>query len=137
MTIELFYLAATAVLLACLWIPFVIGVNTTPYDGGRDHDFGRIPPDMTKFPGWVQRANRAHLNLLEQFAPLAALVLIAHVAGISNDVTVWSVVVFFWLRVAHAIGMVSGLAGIPVRPILFTSAWLAVLTFASQIFLAG
>lgn len=137
MTTELFFLTLTAILLASLWIPFVVGVNTTPYDGGRDHDFGRIPPDMTKFPAWVQRANRAHLNLLEQFAPFAALVLIAHVAGISNDVTVWSAVAFFWLRVAHAVGMVTGLAGIPVRPILFTAAWLAVLAFASQILLVA
>jgi uncharacterized MAPEG superfamily protein len=36
----------------------------------------------------VIRANRAHLNAVESFAPFAAVVLIGRVAGISDSVTV-------------------------------------------------
>ena len=36
------------------------------------------------------------------FGCIAALVLAAHVAGVSNEATVWGATVFFWARVAYA-----------------------------------
>jgi hypothetical protein len=52
------------------------------------------------------------------------VVLIAHVAGISTTVTLAASATFFWLHVAHAAGMISGLARYPARPIIFTDNWL-------------
>ncbi len=130
MTLELFWLTLTALLAASLWIPFIVGVNT---ETGKDFsDFTR-PPDLTTMRPWVHRAWRAHQNLLETLIPFAAVILIAHMAGISTSVTVFAAVTFFWLRVAHAIGMISGLARFPVRPILFTASWLCTIAVGLQL----
>lgn len=51
---------------------------------------------------WVHRSHRAHLNLIEQFVPFAAIVLVAHVAHVSTPITRWAVITFFWLRVDAA-----------------------------------
>ncbi len=129
MTPELWWLTCTAVLASSLWIPFIVGMNTV----AKAHaDFAR-PPDMRAMPDWVQRAHRAHLNLIEQFVPFAVVVLVAHLAGVSNAVTVWAAAGFFFLRVAHAAGMIGGWARMPVRPALFTAAWLCVLAIAGAV----
>ena len=134
MSTELTYLALTALLASAMWIPYIVGVNMHPSDNV-DADFRR-PRDLNTVPEWVHRAHRAHLNLLEQFLPMAVLVLIGAHAGVSNTITVWCVAVFFWLRVAHAIGMVSGIARFPVRPILFTSGWLCIVVYGWQLMTA-
>ncbi|MGL4240946.1 MAG: MAPEG family protein [Beijerinckiaceae bacterium] len=132
MTTELTWLMLTAVLAASLWIPCIVGVNTSTFDG-QEASFER-PPDHRNMPAWVHRAHRAHLNLLEQFLPFAVMVLVAHQLKVSTAVTQWCVVIFFWLRVAHAVGMISGLARMPVRPLLFTAGWVVMLVFAWQVF---
>lgn len=131
MTNELFWLLMTAMLAASLWMPYIIGINTTEFEG-KDEIFVR-PPDQKKMLPWVQRSYRAHLNLLEQFLPFAAIVIIAHLLKVSTPITVWSAFLFFWLRFAHAIGMISGLARLPVRPMLYVAGWLVTMAIAWQI----
>ncbi len=131
MTTELFWLLMTATLAASLWIPYIVGINTTAYEGQADA-FVR-PPDTSKMAAWVHRSHRAHLNLLEQFVPFAAIVIIAHLLKVSTPITVWCVMLFFWLRVAHAVGMITGLARLPVRPILFTAGWLVTMVMVWQV----
>ena len=132
MSTELTYLALTSLLAACMWLPYIIGVNMHPVDPAAD--FYR-PPDLKQFPAWVYRSHRAHLNLLEQLVPMAVLLLIAHAQAISTPVTQWAVILFFWLRVAHAIGMTTGLTRFPFRPIIFTSAWVCILAVGWQVLL--
>ena len=68
-------------------------------------------------PEWGKRAERAHLNLLANLPAFAALVLVAGLAGVSNEVTEIGAQQFFWARVAHA---VIYIAGIPyIRAIAF------------------
>ncbi|MGS4944154.1 MAPEG family protein [Meridianimarinicoccus sp. RP-17] len=130
MTAELFWLTLTALLAASLWLPFIVGMNT---QAGRAHaDFLR-PPDLRALPAWMHRAHRAHLNLLEQFLPFAVVVLVAHLAGVSTPVTVWASVAFFWVRLAHAAGMISGMARMPLRPVLFTAGWVCILAIAAVV----
>lgn len=133
MTTELTYLTLTLLLAASMWIPYIVGVNMHPQTG--IDDFER-PPPLTGFPPWVHRAHRAHLNLIEAAMPFAALVLLAHALNISTPVTVWAVSGFFWLRLVHAVGMVSGVARFPVRPIIFSLSWICTLAIAVQVFLA-
>ena len=133
MTTELAYLIATMMLAASMWIPYIVGVNMIPSDG--PVDFTR-PPDLHIMPAWVHRAHRAHLNLLETATPFAALVILAHVMGVSTVVTVGASIAFFWLRLAHAIGMISGMAGFPVRPIIFSASWLCTIAIGVQLLLA-
>lgn len=114
MTPDLTYLAYSALLLGVLWIPYFVGQTMangflTP-ENYRD-------PTMPDAPLWVQRANRAHINNVQVFAPFAALVLIAHITGQSNAMTALWCMVFFWARLAHA---VVYLLGIPyIRTIAF------------------
>lgn len=133
MTTELFWLLLTAILASSLWIPYIIGVNTAEYEG-KASEFIR-PPDHSKMPAWIHRSHRAHLNLLEQFVPFAVIVIAGHILQVSTVVTVWCAILFFVIRVAHAVGMITGKARMPVRPVLFAAGWLVTLVFASQVLL--
>ena len=133
MTTELTSLTLPLILAASMWIPYIVGVNMHPQSG--IDDFQR-PPPLTGYPPWVHRAHRANLNLIEAAVPFAALLLLAHPLGVSTPITVWGAAGFFWLRLAHAIGMVSGLARFPVRPIIFTLSWLCTIAIAFQVLTA-
>lgn len=127
MTPDLHYLAWTALLLAALWIPFFIGLV-------REHGLPKPEnyrdPALPHLPLWVQRANRAHINLVQAFAPFAALVLIIHVTGQANGATAFWTATFFWSRVAHAI---VHIAGIPyLRTVFFLIGFLAVVMLFLQ-----
>lgn len=130
LTMELAVVALLAGFAASLWIPYIVGVNLHPQQG---HDPFDRPAPLTGFPPWVHRAHRAHLNLLEQFLPFAVLVLVIDRIGAYSALTYWATIVFALLRVAHAIGMISGRAGFPTRPVLFVGGWLCCLAllFAS------
>ena len=110
MSPDLRYLAYTALLTALLWISYIVSqvVTNGPLSGEN-----YVDPKPRPVPLWGQRANRAHLNAVESFAPFAALVLIAHVAGKENGMTAFWTISFFWLRLLHAIVY---LAGIPLCP---------------------
>jgi uncharacterized MAPEG superfamily protein len=71
-------------------------------------------PEMT---GWAGRAARAHRNMLENLILFAVLVLVAHIVGVHNAMTLLGAQLFFWGRVAHAIVYVAGI------PWLRTAAW--------------
>lgn len=133
MTSELFWLMMTAILASSLWIPFIVGVNTAPGPHDAPDSFV-VPPDPLKTTPWVARSYRAHQNLLEQFAPFAVIVLTGHALGVSNAVTGWCAMLFFWLRVAHAVGMITAWARLPWRPIIFTAAWIVTMVYAWQVF---
>jgi uncharacterized MAPEG superfamily protein len=131
MTTELTWLVYTAILAASLWIPYIVGVNVTEF-AGKDQLFER-PPDLSKMAPWVQRSYRAHLNLLEQLLPFSIVVVVGALAGISTPVTVWCAILFFWLRVAHAVGMITGVAKFPIRPLIYVAGWIVTLVYAWQI----
>lgn len=130
MSIELTMLLAATLLVASLWIPYIVGVNLHPIAG--TDPFAR-PPDHAQFPDWVQRANRAHLNLVEQYVPFAGALLIAHVLGVTSIGVQTAAVAFVILRVVHATGMIMGWARMPVRPVLFTSGYVAILVICVEI----
>jgi uncharacterized MAPEG superfamily protein len=130
MTTELTILTWLMVLATSLWIPYIIGVNRHPPVG--TNPFIR-PPDGSQQPDWVRRADRAHMNLLEQGMPFAALVLVAHAAGVSSAATVWAAAIFLGLRVIHAVGMISGRLLFPLRSIVFTLGWICTLVIAAEV----
>lgn len=133
MTIELTVLLVTAILAATLWMPFVILSGRA--DSAPFQSFERMA-QVWEMSDAAQRAYRAHLNLLEQFLPFAVIVVVAHLAGVSNGVTVWASVAFLALRSLHALGMVAGWARMPLRPLLFTGGWLCILALAGAVLLA-
>lgn len=129
---ELGVLTCLMVLAASLWIPYIVGVNK--YLPETVNPFQR-PHSGEGLPDWVLRANRAHVNLIEQGLPFAIIVLVLHVTDNFNAITFWAAIVFFWLRVAHAVGMITGLAQMPARPLIFTAGWVCILVLASQLWL--
>jgi uncharacterized MAPEG superfamily protein len=121
MSTDLKYLAYTAMLTAALWIPYIVcqvmsnGLLTPP---------NYVDPTPRPVPLWGKRADRTYVNAVEAFAPFAALVIVAHLAGKSNAMTAFWAMSFFWLRLAHA---VVYLFAIPyVRTLLFTLGFVAV-----------
>jgi uncharacterized MAPEG superfamily protein len=106
MTPDLIYLAWTALLLALLWIPYFIGLTL---EHGLPTPKVYRDPTVPHLPLWVHRANRAHINLVQAFAPFAVLVLTAHVSGQANETTALWAMVFFWSRIGHAIVHVLGI----------------------------
>jgi uncharacterized MAPEG superfamily protein len=130
---ELFWLLLTMILATSLWIPFIVGVNITP-NAGFDADPFVVPPDPLKAPPWIARSYRAHQNLLEQAMPFAAIVLIGHALGVSSATTKFCAMAFFWLRVLHAIGMITAWARLPWRPIIFSAGWVVTIVYAWQVF---
>lgn len=130
MTTELFYLLFTAILTGVLWIPVVIGyvLSRGPL---KPSDY-KIAPS-SPLPAWVNRANRAHINAVENLVTFAVVVLIAHAAGVSTSTTATSAAVYFYARAAHAVVHITGFSLFRARTVLFTIAWLAFLAFAIEL----
>jgi len=122
MSTDLKYLAFTAILTASLWIPYVVAQVKT---NGPLRPENYLDPTQLPLPAWGKRADRTYINAVETFAPFAALVIVAHLAGKANAMTAFWAMAFFWLRLAHA---AVYLLGIPlVRTIIFTLGYVAVL----------
>ena len=72
---------------------------------------------MPEYAGWAGRARRAHLNMIENLALFAALVLIAAVSGKANATTAMGAMIFFCGLLAYAVIYLIGI------PWLRTLAW--------------
>lgn len=128
MTTELTYLFFSALLLALAWIPHIVGQIATSGLLTRN-DYTNLR-EQSDFPAWVRRANRAHVNLVEQFGAFAALVLMAHSLEVTSGTMALAAAVFFWARVAHFVVFIAGVGILMARTVIFTVAWLAILVFA-------
>lgn len=114
MTTDLMMLIASAVLTVLLALPYSTGFMLTRglyVVAGNREDF---PPGS----GWIGRAHRAHLNMVENIVPFAVLVLAAAVAGKADAWTALGAQVFFYSRVAHAVVYIAGV------PWVRTFAWI-------------
>lgn len=132
MTPELTYLAYTALLTSLLWLPYILGVIMTIGLIPALHFRTALPSDT---PDWVHRANRTHQNAIENLAPFAVMVIVAHMAGVSNEMTAFWAMLFFFARLAHAVVF---WIGIPyVRTIVFAVGLIAVLGIFYEIMTAA
>ena len=105
-TFELVILLVTAVWTVSLVTPAFIARIMSPKGitwglGNRDYE-----PNL---PEWHGRSNRAHANMVENLSPFAIIVLVAHIAGVSNDWTQAGALAFFVFRVLHAVCYIAGL----------------------------
>ena len=121
---------ATA-LTILLWIPYTLA---------HIMNVGLLPTltyksDDTPLAAWAARAKKAHANAIENLAPFAVLVLVAHQLDISNTATTSAAVAYFWLRLAHFIAYT---ANVPFgRTVTFAGAWGAQLCILFQILTLG
>jgi len=86
--------------LLCVLMPFVYVGGLSQIAGGFLWGFGNRDQPL-ELPPWAARAKRGHANMVENLAPFAALVLVAHVAGKANETTALGAEIFLWGRVAH------------------------------------
>ena len=130
MTTELFYLLLTTILTGALWIPVVIGyvLSRGPL---KPSDYKVAP--TSPLPAWVNRANRAQVNAVENLVTFATVVLIARAAGVSTPAMQICAAVYFYARAAHAVVHITGFSLFRARTVLFTVAWIAFLTFAIEL----
>jgi len=77
--------------------------------------------DMPELSGWARRAQRAHLNMLENLPLFIALVLVAELTKRTGGLSALGAELFFWSRLAQGIIHVLGIP------------WLRTLAFAVSV----
>lgn len=127
MTTDLKMLTWTAGVTALMWIPYILAhissVGLMEAVTYRADDAPRA--------AWVTRAKKAHYNAIENLAPFAALVIVAHLTGAASAATAAAAITSFWARVAH---YVVYTAGVPfARTICFAVGWAAMACIFWQI----
>lgn len=134
MTTTTFWLLATIVLTASLWMPYIldrfirIGVLRTLGNPGAD--------DANEQSAWARRAQRAHINAIENlaiFAPLALLAL--HLDLGESSLVNTASALYFFARAAHYVVYVLGIPAL--RTITFLAGFGAQLALAVAIARAG
>lgn len=126
MTPDLTYLTWAAALCAVVWVPYILARIMA---WGLTQAMG-YPEDPPALPNWAQRSTRAHLNLVENLAPFAALVLVAHVTGLANETTAMGAAVFFWARVVQWLTHVFGVPYVRTVAFAVSLVGLAIIFFA-------
>ncbi len=116
MSIELTYLVWIAAICAVIWIPYVVMRANVQ---GLTTSLGY--PKPTDLGDFARRAERAHLNLVENLPVFAALVLAAEFTNTHTALTYWGAVLFFYGRLAHIPIMWFGIPYL--RTLVFTVSW--------------
>ena len=89
------------------------------------------PDDPAPLSPWAASMKAAHANAVENLVVFAALVLVAHAVGVSNEATAMASQVYLWARVVH---LLSYTARIPwVRTVSFVVGFGCQITLAWQI----
>ena len=128
------YLGLSGLLTVLLWTPYILarlfvwGLPTflSNYPDG-------FPAQQPEPPLWAQRAQRAHLNLVETLPAFAAVVLaVGLLKGEAAGATValWAQV-FFFARLGHALVYTLGVPYL--RTPVYLVSWAAVLMIGAQV----
>jgi uncharacterized MAPEG superfamily protein len=127
MTTELQYTTWVAVLTAVMWMPYVLNMIMVR---GLLNAVG-YPESPKPLGPWAARMKSANENAVANLAIFAPLVLIAHVAGVTNEATVMACVIFFWARLVHAVTYTFAVPWL--RTVAFVVGFGCQLTMAIQI----
>ena len=127
MTSELMSLTWVTALTSVLWIPYIL--NAIAVRGLMDAV--GYPEDPKPLAGWAAKMKAAHENAVANLVVFAALVMIAHAAGVSNETTVMAGQIYFWARVVH---LLSYTFAIPwVRTLSFVTGFACQAAFVLQL----
>ena len=119
-SLELRYLIYTAILMAVIWMPYILA-----HIAQVGFVLALSYPERVDMPPWAARLKRAHYNLVENIPLFAIAVMAGEFRGIHTAVTAACAMVFFWARVAHPVAAISNIWG--TRTAAFTVGWVAVL----------
>lgn len=84
MTVDVRLLVYSASICIVMWLPYILVAIKT---------FGLMPmvsyptPSYDGLPDWARRLYRAHMNMVENLAPFAVLVIAAQLTGAANEMT--------------------------------------------------
>ena len=128
MTPELTTLTWVLALQLVMWVPYILNLITVR--GLIDAvGYPESPPPMAD---WAERMKKAHYNSVENLVVFAALVIVVHLAGVSNNITALACTVYFWARLVH---FVAYTLAIPwVRTLAFAVAWGSQVALLVQLF---
>ena len=127
MSVELEMLVWVSTLTLFMWVPYMLSAVV---NDGLIASFKWQGDEKQRFI-WAERAKRAHYNAIENLIPFAAIVIVAHLAEISNDATAAAATAYFWLRAIHYVFYAVGISYI--RTAAFALSWLAQLCIVYQI----
>ena len=99
MTIELKYLVLVTTFTALMWIPYIFNMIAVR---GLIDAVG-YPENPKPMASWATRMKASHYNAVENLAVFAALVLVAHIAGVKGEATALACTIYFWARIVHYI----------------------------------
>lgn len=105
---EVLWLSLSAMMTGLMFIPYILDRIAVR---GLMRTLGNPRPDDKPLHEWAQRAQRAHLNAVENLVVFATLVAAAQFTGISTHWTVLGCFLYFWARLAHYL---SYTVGVPV-----------------------
>ena len=98
LSIDIRLLVYSALLCLVVWLPYILaGIGHF----GLTRMVSYPACDFRELPQWAQRLHRAHMNLVENLAPFAILVLVAHMIGAANEMTALGARLFFWARIVQ------------------------------------
>ncbi len=106
MTAELHWLSLTALVVALYWVPYILNRMASQ---GILEAMRNTAENETQPAAWARRAQAAHGVAMENFPLFAALILAAHVAGVSNGVTAAAAPLYFFGMLAHYIVFTLGI----------------------------
>lgn len=129
------YLALSGLLTVLLWTPYILArVFTWGLPTFINNYPEGFPATQPEPPLWAQRAQRAHLNMVETMPAFIAVIVAAGYfaqtkAGIAGTVGHWAMI-FFIARVVHAVVYILGVPFL--RTPVYLVSWLAVLVIGAQ-----
>ena len=127
MTVELKYLTLVTTFTALIWIPYILNMIMVR---GLVDAVG-YPQNPKPMAPWAERMKKAHYNAVENLVVFAALVLVAHAAGVKSEAAALACVIYFWARVVH---LVACTFAIPwVRTLAFVVGFGCQITIVLQI----
>lgn len=131
MSKEVMYLAWVSLFTALMWIPYIL--NTIAVRGiAGAVGYSENPRPLAP---WARRMKAAHYNAIENLAVFAALVLVAHAAGVTSLAIGAAAAAYFWARVAHFVVYTFGIPWL--RTLAFAVGFGAQLCIAWHILLQG
>ncbi|WP_164116397.1 MAPEG family protein [Sphingorhabdus sp. Alg239-R122] len=131
-----YYLALSGLLTVLLWTPYILARMFIWGIPAFLHNYPEgFPAREPETPLWVNRAKRAHLNMVETMPAFIAVVVAAGLIGdASTGATVaqWAKI-FFFARIAHAIVYILAIPAL--RTPVYLVSWAAILVIGAQVIL--
>ena len=127
MSKELYWLALTLLVTALFAFPYVLNRIAVR---GLSGVLANPLPDDKPLADWAQRAQRAHVNAVENLAVFAPAVLLVHALNRGDGLTATAAATYFVCRVGH---FAVYTMGVPVlRTLLFFGGWSATVALLAR-----